>query len=51
MGLEGWVVVLKTDIRKQYLCHRNSTYEGQAHDRVGVFEKMHSSAQMKLIDK
>lgn len=33
-------MVLQTDIRKQYLCFRDGTYEGQAHDRVGGFEEM-----------
>lgn len=40
MGLKGLIVVLQTDIRKQYLCLRDSVYEDQAHDRVGGFEEM-----------
>lgn len=40
MELKGLVVVLQTDIRKQYLCLRNSVYEDLAHDRVGGFEEM-----------
>lgn len=40
MELKGLVVVLQTDIRKQYLCLRDSVYEDLAHDRVGSFEEM-----------
>ena len=40
MGLKGFIVVLQTDIRKQYLCFRDGAYEGQAQDRIGGFEDM-----------
>lgn len=40
MGLKGLVVVLQTDIRKQYLCLRDGAYEGQAQDRIDGFEEM-----------
>lgn len=40
MELKGLVVVLQTDIRKQYLCLRDSVYEDLAHDRVSGFEEM-----------